>query len=99
MARVLATVTVLAAPLAVTASPVSATTANRTVSAEAALACATPCTWLSGPHEARIRALKAAETQAKMLAEQNYMIELVTTITTQTAVGQMHKGKVRYVRR
>jgi predicted transglutaminase-like cysteine proteinase len=96
MARVLATVTVLAAPLAVTASPASATTANRAVSAEAALACATPCNWFSSQLPTRIDALKAAEQQAKVLAQLGYQINYAIAVTTATNIW---KGKVNYQQR
>jgi hypothetical protein len=94
MARVLATVTVLAAPLAVTASPVSATTANRTVSAEATLGCATPCDWFSRQVSTRIAALKLAETQAKALAKQGYLINMTTAVKVQGDAAW--RGRVNY---
>ncbi|MEV4174757.1 hypothetical protein [Nonomuraea sp. NPDC049709] len=95
MARLLATVAVLAVPLAVTASPVSATTANRAVPAQAALACATPCDWYSAAVSSRITALKMAETQARAFALQGYLINMTTVVKAQADAARW-KGRVNY---
>ncbi|MEW1843752.1 hypothetical protein AB0392_37905 [Nonomuraea angiospora] len=89
--------TVLALLAAGTVSPASATTSHRTVpAAEAALACATPCNWFSRQLPARIDALKAAELQAKTLAEMGYAINYTKAVQEATTVW---KGQVNYQRR